>query len=252
MVAPHPTGDRLALVFGHSLPDAAFLDRGDRIECPSRDGEPPIVVVDTGDLVVLRRHGVEHFVPAHRIDHHRHIEILCELGCRRVLALGSTGSLRPDWAPGTLVVPDDFFALAATPTFHDGVEGHSIPGFDSPWRARVVDAWAAGAGTPLVDGGVYAQTTGPRFETPAEVRFLAAWADIVGMTVADEVVLAREAGLAYAAVCTVDNLANGIGPADLTMEEFWTTKATNEQRLAADLDQVLPGLIPTDPAEENR
>lgn len=243
MAVPRPTGDRLALVFGHSLPDAAFLDRGDRRVRPGRDGSAPVVVVDTGDLVVLRRHGVEQFVPAHLIDHHRNIETLCELGCDRVLALGSTGSLRLDWPAGTMVAPDDFFAPSATPTFHRGAEGHSIPGFDASWRRRVIDAWTSLVETPLVDGGVYAQTTGPRFESPAEVRFLATAADLVGMTLVDELVLAREAGLAYTALCTIDNLANGLDQVELTMEDFWATKASNEQRMAADLDVLLPSLL---------
>lgn len=243
MAVPVPTGERLALVFGHSLPDSAFLDRGERHELPGPDGAAPVVVVDTGDVVVLRRHGVERFTPAHRIDHHRTIEVLAAMGCNRILALGSTGSLRLDWPPGTVVAPDDFFAPGVAPTFFDDARGHSIPGFDLPWRRRVVDAWRAGVETPLVDGGVYAQTTGPRFESPAEVRFLAAHADLVGMTLVPELVLAREAGMAYAAVCTVDNLANGLDDAPLRIEEFWENKARNEQRLAADLDRLLPALV---------
>lgn len=242
MAAPTASGDRLALVFGHSLPDAAFLDRGDRRELPGRDGGPPVVVVDTGDLVVLRRHGVDQFVPAHRIDHGRNIEVLSELGCGRILALGSTGSLRTDWPAGTMVAPDDFFAPSVTPTFHEGVDGHSLPGFDAPWRRRVVDAWTAAVDTGLVDGGVYAQTRGPRFESPAEIRYLAAWADLVGMTLVHELVLAREAGLAYAAICTIDNLGNGLGEVDLTMEDFWATKAANEKRMVVDLDRLLPSI----------
>lgn len=243
MAVPVPTGERLALVFGHSLPDAAFLDRGERHEHPGRDGAAPVVVVDTGDVVVLRRHGVEQFTPAHRIDHHRNIEILAAMGCNRILALASTGSLRVDWGPGTMVAPDDFFAPGVAPTFFVDAQGHSIPGFDLPWRRQVVEAWRAAVDTPIVDGGVYAQTTGPRFETPAEIRFLAAHADLVGMTLVPEIVLAREAGMAYAAVCTVDNLGNGLGDGALSMEEFWENKAVNEQRLAADLDRVLPALV---------
>jgi 5'-methylthioadenosine phosphorylase len=243
MAVPVPTGERLALVFGHSLPDAAFLDRGERHEHPGRHGAGPVVVVDTGDLVVLRRHGVERFTPAHLVDHHRNIEILAEMGCNRILALASTGSLRLDWPPGTMVAPDDFFALAVAPTFYDDAGGHTVPGFDLPWRRRVVDAWTATVDTPLVDGGVYAQTSGPRFETAAEIRFLADRADLVGMTLVPEIVLAREAGIAYAAVCTVDNLANGLEDASLVVEDFWANKAVNEQRLAADLDRVLPALL---------
>lgn len=241
--APVPTGDRLAVVFGHSLPDAAFLDRGERHEHPGRDGAGTVVVVDTGDLVVMRRHGVEQFTPAHRIDHHRNIEILAEMGCNRILALASTGSLRADWPPGTMVVPDDFFALAVAPTFFADARGHSVPGFDLPWRRRVIDAWRSAVDTPLVDGGVYAQTTGPRFETPAEVRFLAAHADVVGMTIASEIVLAREAGLSYAVICTVDNLANGIEGEALTVEAYEEGAAANRAGLSTLVGELVRGLL---------
>ena len=243
MAAPVPTGERLALVFGHSLPDAAFLDRGERHEHPGRQGAAPVVAVDTGDVVVLRRHGVEHFSPAHTVDHHRNLEILAEMGCNKIVALASTGSLRTDWPPGTMVAPDDFFALGVTPTFHDDAQGHTVAGFDLPWRRRVVEAWRASVATPLVDGGVYAQTTGPRFESPAEVRFLADYADLVGMTLVSELVLAREAGISYAALCTIDNLANGLDTGTLAVEEFWANKAANEQRMASDLDLLLPALL---------
>ena len=40
------------------------------------------------------------------------------------------------------------------------------------------------------------------------------------MTLAAETVLAREAALAYAAVCSVDNLANGVSDEPLTVEEY--------------------------------
>jgi purine nucleoside phosphorylase len=247
MSPPVPTGERLALVFGHSLPDAAFLDRGERRELSSARTGAPVVVVDTGDVVVMRRHGVDTFTLAHQLDHHRHVEVLAEMGCNRILALGSTGSLRVDWPPGTIVAPDDFLALGIAPSFFDDARAHSTPGFDLPWRRRVVDAWRSATSTPIADGGVYAQTPGPRFESPAEVRFLADYADLVGMTLASELVLAREAGMSYAAVCTIDNLANGLDDQPLSLDDFWANKRTNEQRMAIDLDAVLPALIAPTP-----
>jgi 5'-methylthioadenosine phosphorylase len=243
MPPPVPTGERLALLFGHSLPDVAFLARGARVEQPARDGGPPVVAIDDGDMVFLRRHGVDRFTPAHLIDHQRHIEVLAELGCNRILALGSTGSLRLDWPPGTVLAPDDFFGLDATPTFFADVRGHRVPGFDEPWRQQVLHAWRGATSSTVHDGGTYAQTTGPRFESPAEVRFLAGHADVVGMTLVDELVLAGEAGMAYAAICNVDNLANGLGGHPLTLDEYRANKRVNEQRLAADLDLVLPALL---------
>ena len=74
----------------------------------------------------------------------------------------------------------------------------------------MIEAWEAGGQAPR-DGGVYWQTIGPRFETPAEIRLIAPHADVVGMTIASECILAGELGLEYAALCVVDNLANGLG-----------------------------------------
>ena len=106
----------------------------------------------------------------------------------------------------------------------------------------MISAWASLTDTDLEVGGTYAQTIGPRFETPAEVRALAEVADMVGMTVAAEAVLAGEAALAYAVVCTVDNLANGIEDKALTVAEYRRGRDRTAKTLAADLEFVLPAL----------
>jgi 5'-methylthioadenosine phosphorylase len=69
---------------------------------------------------------------------------------------------------------------------------------------------------------------------------MAAHADLVGMTIASECVVAGELGLAYAAVCVVDNLANGIGPETLSVEELERHRSANVARLRDALDAVLP------------
>jgi 5'-methylthioadenosine phosphorylase len=207
-------------------------------------GDEQLIAIDAGELVALPRHGLEHQRPAHLIDHHANIRAICELGCDRVVALASAGSLRVDWRPRTLVCPDDFFAPGVAPSFYADVRGHSVPGFDPAWRARLVREWAAGApDLPLLDGGVYAQTSGPRFETPAEVRMLARDADLVGMTVASEAILAREAGLAYSAVCTVDNLANGLEAKPLSVEEYRAARDAFAPTLIEALGLVLARLV---------
>ena len=126
-----------------------------------------------------------------------------------------------------------------------------MPGFDArAGAAEVVAAWARRRGAELSDGGVYWQTNGPRFETPAEIRLIAAHADVVGMTIASECIVAGELGLAYAAVCVVDNLANGIGREPLSVEELEAARAATPPRLRDGLDAVLPELAgePGDPA----
>ena len=85
---------------------------------------------------------------------------------------------------------------------------------------RVLEGWPDRVGSPIVDGGVYWQTRGPRLETPAEIGLIAAHATVVGMTIASECLAAAGDGLAYAAICVVDNLANGVGERALTIEEL--------------------------------
>jgi 5'-methylthioadenosine phosphorylase len=229
------------VIYGYSLPEGAHPVDGERVEVDA-GGQRPVEAIDAGEIVGLPRHGFDRGVPAHLVDHHANIRALCELGCGRVIALGSAGSLRRELEVGTFLCPDDFYAPEIAPTFHDDPRGHSIPGFDLDWRRSILDAWRVGGETDLVDGGVYAQTIGPRFETAAEVRALARVADVVGMTLAAETVLAGEASLPYAAVCSVDNLANGISDEPLTVEEYQRGRDRTAETLKAALENVLPAL----------
>jgi 5'-methylthioadenosine phosphorylase len=193
---------------------------------------------------VLQRHGGQQgrsYVPPHLIDHAANLRSLLAAGCDRVLAVCSVGSLKEEIAVGSLICPDDFIALELEITTFDDARGHMPPGFDGEWRERVLAASRSG-GAPFEDGGVYWQTTGPRFETPAEIRLLAAHADLVGMTMASECVVAGELGLSYAAICVVDNLANGVGAVALDVEELEADRARNTASLAAALEALLPEL----------
>jgi 5'-methylthioinosine phosphorylase len=241
MTAPRASGNRLALIYGYSLPEGAQPVEGERARIDA-GGPLPVEAIDAGEIVAIPRHGFDRSVPAHLVNHSANIRAVCELGCSRVLALGSAGSLRRDLEVGTLVCPDDFYAPEIAPSFYRDPRGHSIPGFDPDWRSVVLHAWRDESETELVDGGVYAQTIGPRFETPAEVRTLARVADVVGMTIAAETVLAGEAALAYAAVCSVDNLANGISDVPLTVDEYRRGRDRTAKTLSAALESVLPAL----------
>ena len=241
MTAPRPTGERLALIQGNSLPEGFEPVEGKRLSFDA-GGALPVEAVDGGDIVAIARHGFDRSIPAHLIDHRANIRAVCELGCSRVLALGSAGSLDKDLKVGTLISPEDFYAPEIAPTFYRDPRAHSVAGFDEEWRRVVISAWSSLTKTELVDGGVYAQSLGPRFETPAEVRALANHADMVGMTLAAEAVLAGEAALAYTAVCTIDNLANGVLDSRLTLDEYRRGRDRTAQTLIEALEYVLPAL----------
>jgi 5'-methylthioadenosine phosphorylase len=204
-------------------------------------GAERVVSAAAGEgAVVLRRHGAGSHVLPHLLDHAENLRPLVEEGCDRVLAIGSVGSLKEEIGVGDFVCPDDFIALESIPsTFSDG-RGHLPPRFDAEWRAEAIAAWRAGGGE-LRDGGVYWQTTGPRFETPAEIRMMAPHCDVVGMTLASECVIAAELGLRYAAVCNVDNMANGIG-SPLEVEELERNRAVNGAMLSEALGATMARL----------
>lgn len=244
-ISPSPRGDRLAVVIGSSLAAHPFAGTTlRRLTVEGHDGRPVEVQLHERDgLVVLMRHGTEGTVPAHLVDHHAHVRALSEAGCDRVLALGSAGGLHGHLGPGTVLVPDDFLALTTYPTFHGTTDGYRMAAIDMAWRSQVIEAWQGATATSFVDGGTYAMVRGPRFETPAEIRLLAAFADLVGMTWPAECILAGEAGLPYAVVCKVDNLANGVEGHATSVEEYRERTAADAGRLAADLVAVVDRLL---------
>jgi 5'-methylthioadenosine phosphorylase len=236
---------RLAVVAGHTLLGTSFAANARRVDVATERG--PVPVLDGGGFVYLQRHGLDWYAAPHAIDHGANLAALAELGCDRVLALSSAGSVRPEIPVGSFVAPDDFISFKRA-TVHDDARGHRVPGFDAGWRSVLIGAFAA-AGLPLLDGGVYWESAGPRFETPAEVRLIAGFADLVGMTVASEAAIAAELGLRYAVVCNVDNLANGLEEAPLAIADYEAGKAANRERAQHALAQVVPTLAAAAAAE---
>lgn len=206
-------------------------------------GEQIVAAAAEHGAAIVQRHGESDttYVLPHEIDHTANLRPLREQGCDRVLALASVGSLRARLPVGSLLCPHDFIALHAGPSIYTDQRAHSAPGFTARWRAEVIAAWDE-AGVAPIDGGVYWQARGPRFETPAEIELIAAHADVVGMTIASECVIAAELGLEYAALCVVDNLANGIGSGELSLAEIEADRAANAARLRDGLAAALPRL----------
>src|SRR5882757_518199 len=205
-------------------------------------GEITAAAAEHGAAVVQRHGSPEAFVLPHEIDYAANLRPLVEQGCDRVLAIASVGSLRTDLPVGSFVCPDDFIALQVGLSIFADARAHTAPGFAPRWRQEVVAAWGAEDGEAAVDGGVYWQAIGPRFETPAEIRMIAPHADLVGMTIASECVIAGELGLEYAAICVVDNLANGLDEGQLSVVEMEADRLIHAATLRDGLAAALPRL----------
>ncbi|MEN6487592.1 MAG: MTAP family purine nucleoside phosphorylase [Smithella sp.] len=175
----------------------------------------------TDKIALIPRHGNDphEHIPPHLINHRANLKALKDLGVSEVVAVNSTGSLKIDLRPGMIVIPDDFITLTAIPTIHQNKAVHVVPSLNENVRQKLIRA-ANNCQIPVVEKGIYWQTTGPRLETRAEIRMMANFADIVGMTMASEAVVALELGLPYASACSVDNFGNGLLEEPLSLKEI--------------------------------
>jgi purine nucleoside phosphorylase len=237
---------RLALIGSHGFQKMEPWAAAERREVETPRGN--VALLDTDTHVMLPRHGIDSYVPAQLVDHGRNLAALVEAGCDRALAICSVGSLHAELEVGAFLCPSDFIALGQVDAVFDDERGHVVPTLDPVLRRLVLEAWSVAVDVTVRDGGVYWQSPGPRFETPAEVRLIAEHADVVGMTMASECVAACQLGLPYAAVCVVDNLANGVAGSALTREQYEAGLAANRDRLAGALPAVLPGLTAEEPS----
>ena len=174
--------------------------------------------IDGRTFAFLSRHGVGHRIAPHRVNYRANLWALQALGARRVVGINAVGGIRQDMAPGVIALPDDLidYTWGREHTYDDGTREVQHAEFAAPYaaalRAAVLGA-AAAAGVPVVDGGCYGATQGPRLETRAEIaRMRRDGCDLVGMTGMPEAGLARELGLDYACLAIVANWAAGAGP----------------------------------------
>ena len=171
----------------------------------------PSDAIRVGDLegrrvAFLARHGRHHTLLPSELPQRANFWALKSLGVERVLAVSAVGSLREDFAPGDMVVPDQLIdrTRGARPAtfFGDGLVAHV--GFADPFCPELRQAIVAGDSARLHRSGTYVVIEGPAFGTRAESDIYRGWgASVVGMTALPEAKLAREAEICYAVLAAV-------------------------------------------------
>ncbi|MEO7190645.1 MAG: S-methyl-5'-thioadenosine phosphorylase [Vicinamibacterales bacterium] len=208
-MSSHP---HIGIIGGSGLYDMAELvDREERIiDTPfgAPSGAYVLATLRGRRVAFLARHGAGHRLLPSELNFRANIYGFKVLGVEWILSASAVGSLREDYKPLDLVVPDQFFDRTRgriSTFFGDGIVAHV--GFAHPLCPSLGDILldsARGVGATAHKGGTYVCMEGPQFSTVAESNaYRAQGFDIIGMTNLQEAKLAREAELCYATLALV-------------------------------------------------
>ncbi len=202
----------IAIIGGSGLYHMSGLQDAKEHSLDTPFGKPsaPIVVgtLDGMRVAFLARHGIGHHLTPSEVPYRANIYALKLLGAERLISISACGSLREDYAPGHIVIPDNIFDFTkdrARTFFGEGLVAHV--GVADPFCKDLsdqVEAAVRSTGATTHRGGSFITIEGPRFSTKAESNTFRAWGmSIIGMTASPEAFLAREAELCYATMAHV-------------------------------------------------
>jgi len=167
-------------------------------------------------VAFLARHGRGHRLLPGEVPYRANIHAMKQLGVRYLLSVSAVGSLREDFKPLDMVLPDQFIDLTKhreSSFFGRGAVAHVSmaqpvcpPTADVLARAvrNVLASDANADGVALHPGGSYVCIEGPQFSSLAESNWYRSMgAGVIGMTNMPEAKLAREAQIAYTTLAMV-------------------------------------------------
>jgi 5'-methylthioadenosine phosphorylase len=173
----------------------------------------------SGDIIVgtlrgkrvafLPRHGSGHIYTPTSVPYRANIYALKKLGIKFVIAVNACGSLREDYEPGHIVIPDQVFdyttGVRERTFFGEGLVAHvSVADPFCDELSKILVQSVKKAGGTVHHGGTLLIEEGPRFATRAESNIFRQWGcSVIGMTTCPEVFLAREAEMCYATMAHV-------------------------------------------------
>ncbi|CAN5835772.1 S-methyl-5'-thioadenosine phosphorylase [soil metagenome] len=203
---------QIGIIGGSGLYEMAGLtDREERrVETPFGEPSAPYVIGTLRDkrVAFLARHGAGHRLCPSELNFRANIFGFKALGVEYLLSASAVGSLKEEYKPMDLLIPDQFFdrtKARASTFFGEGLVAHV--GFAHPFckpLSMVALAAARSAGATVHEGGTYVCMEGPQFSTLAESKLYRAWGmDVIGMTNLQEAKLAREAEICYSTIALI-------------------------------------------------
>jgi 5'-methylthioadenosine phosphorylase len=181
-----------------------------RIETPFGDPSDVYVIgeLDGRPIAFLPRHGRGHRLLPTELNYRANIFGFKVLGVEQLISVSAVGSMKIEYKPTDIVVPDQFYDRTRhrpDTFFGNGLVAHVS--LAKPICPRLIDLFvdaARAAGATVHKGGTYVCMEGPQFSTRAESEiYRSHGVDVIGMTNFQEARLAREAEICYASLAMV-------------------------------------------------
>ena len=200
-------------------------------------------------VAFLARHGAGHRVLPTEINFRANVFGMKLLGVEHVLSASAVGSLKEEYKPLDIVIPDQFFdRTKGRPStfFGRGLAAHVA--FAHPF-CRILSGLAhesaRSAGATVHKGGTYVCMEGPQFSTLAESKLYRSWGmDVIGMTNLQEAKLAREAEICYATIALVTDYDCWHPDHDSVTVEMVIANLTQNAKMAQEIIAGAVGMLP--------
>jgi 5'-methylthioadenosine phosphorylase len=243
----------IGIIGGSGLYDMAELtDREERrVTTPFGEPSAPYVVgtLRGRRVAFLARHGIGHRLLPSELNFRANIYGFKTLGVEYILSASAVGSLKEEYKPMDLVIPDQFLDRTRgriSTFFGGGLVAHVS--FAHPFCAPLSDIAyrsAGQAGATVHKGGTYVCMEGPQFSTLAESTLYRSWGmDIIGMTNLQEAKLAREAEICYTTIALVTDYDCWHPEHDQVTVEMIIANLTQNAKTAQQVIAQAAGMLP--------
>lgn len=200
------------IIGGSGLYGFEGIENIEEIDLETPFGKPSSTIISGTvhgkKLAFLARHGIGHIYSPTEVNYRANIWAFKMLGVDKIVSVSAVGSLREDYAPGNIIIPDQLFDFTkdrARSFFGDGLVAHvSTADPFCPVLSKQLVKSLEGEETKVHEGGIFVTIEGPRFSTRGESHtFRKLGFSLVGMTASPEAYLAREAEIHYATMAHV-------------------------------------------------
>jgi len=242
----------IGIIGGSGLYDMAEVtDREERrVATPFGEPSGPYLIgtLRGKRVAFLARHGVGHRILPSELNFRANIYGFKVLGVERIVSASAVGSLKQEYKPLDIVVPDQFFDRTKgriSTFFGRGIVAHVA--FAHPLcgeLSAIAAESAAQVGATVHRGGTYVNMEGPQFSTLAESKLYRSWGmDVIGMTNLQEAKLAREAEICYATLALVTDYDcwhpdHDSVTVDLIIANLMQNAVTAQQTIAAAVERI--------------